>query len=193
MKAKQVAKSLGAMLTAPVRIRRNPDRPPVDAGHYTIPTLAATADAATTKAADLPVVRTPPGRWKSWPPLVLAGCDEPLVDGAPDLRGVWLVDKGPMKGHIERNEQAGNRAVITGGGVIHDMFADGTMAGGVHDVGVGGAGIHVVARYENGRLNLYLNDKRLVVTRYRDGDDMVWRWGPYTNRLRRLAGPDDMK
>ena len=38
-----------------------------------------------------------------------------------------------------------------------------------------------------GRLNLYLNNKRLVVTRCREGEDMVWRWRPCTNRLRRLT------
>ena len=69
------------------------------------------------------------------------------------------------------------------------MFVDGTMAGGVHDEGVGGAPIHVVARYDTGRLDLYLNGRRRVVTRYRDGEDLVWRWGPYTSRLRRLLHP----
>ena len=189
MRAVQVAKSLGAMLAAPIHIRRHPPKPPADAHHYEIPSLAATPAGATTKAAEIPVVRTPPGRWRDWPPLVLDGCDEPLADGAPDLRGVWRVYKGPLKGHIERNEQAGNRVVITAGGVVHDMFVDGTLAGGVNDEGVGGAQIRVAARFENGRHNLYLNGKRRVVTRYRDGEDLVWRWGPYTNRLRRLTGP----
>lgn len=189
MKIQQVAKSLFAVLTAPVRVRRNPPEPPNDAKQYEIPELASSLATVTVKATDLPVVQTPEGRWKQWPPLVLEGCDEPLADGAPDLRGVWHVYNGPLKGHIERNEQAGNRVVITAGGVIHDMYADGTLAGGVHDEGVGGAQIAVVARFEEGRLNLYLNDKRLVVTRYRDGDDLVWRWGPYTNRLRRLDAP----
>ena len=178
------------MLFAPVRIRRNPPAAPSEQHHYDIPPLADSLESASTKAADVPRVNTPDGGWKEWPPLVLAGCDEPLVDGAPDLRGVWKVYKGPLTGHIERNEQAGNRVAITAGGVIHDMFADGTMDGGVHDTGVGDAEIHVVARFEKGRHNLYLNDKRLVVTRYRDGDDLVWRWGPYTNRLRRLSGPE---
>lgn len=182
----QVAKSLGAMLSAPLRLRRNPPSAPTDADQYVIPELAATTETAATKASDVAVAATPRGGWKSWPPLVLDGCDEPLIEGAPDLRGVWQAYKGPMKGHIERVEQSGDRVVITAGGVIHDMFADGTLAGGVNDVGVGGASIAVAARFEKGRLNLYLNNKRLVVTRYRDGDDMVWRWGPYTSRLRRL-------
>jgi hypothetical protein len=189
MKIVQVGKSLGAMLAAPVRLRRHPPVPPVDAAHYAVPSLAATLEATTTKAADIPMVRTPAGRWHEWPPLVLVGCDEPLVAGAPDIRGVWQAYKGPMTGHIERNEQAGDRVVITAGGVIHDMFANGTMAGGVHDEGVGGAEIHVVARYEDGRLDLYLNGTRRVVSRYRDGADLVWRWGPYTSRLRRLERP----
>lgn len=191
MKIVQVVKSIGSMVSAPIRVRRRPPSPPIGQEHYELPELAASLGEATTKAVEVPVVRTPPGRWREWPPLVLTGCDEPLVDGAPDLRGVWQAYRGPLKGHVERNEQAGNRVVITGGGVIHDMFADGTMEGGVHDEGVGGAQIDVVARFEDDRLNLYLNDKRLVVTRYRDGDDLVWRWGPYTNRLRRLTSPDD--
>ncbi len=184
----QIAKSLGVMLVAPIRVRRHRPQPPSAADHYEIPILALTLGSTVTKAVDLPVVRTPPGRWKEWPPLVLAGCDEPLAVDVPDLRGVWQVYKGPLKGHIERNEQAGARVVITGGGVIHDLTADGSL---MSDEGVGGAKISVTARYEDARLNLYLNGKRLVVSRYRDGDEMVWRWGPYTNHLRRLTAPSD--
>lgn len=187
MKLTKVAKPVAAMLSAPVRIRRHPPRPPADADHYAIPTLAATAAEATTKSSEIPTAHTPPGRWRDWPPLVLAGCDEPLVEGAPDIRGVWKAHKGPLKGHIERIEQAGSRTVITAGGVIHDLAADGSL---MRDTGVGDADIAVVARYEDGRLNLYLHGKRLVVTRYLDGDELVWRWGPYTNRLHRLTGPD---
>lgn len=190
MQAATIAKGLGAMLVAPLELRKNPPAVPEALEHYEIPKLAADLESATTKAADLPVAKTPPGRWKEWPPLVLAGCDEPLADGAPDIRGVWLAHKGPMRGHVERNEQAGNRVVITAGGVIHDMFVDGTLDGGVSDEGVGGAQIRVAARFEDQRLNLYPNDRGVVVvTRYLDGDELVWRWGPYTSRLRRLSGP----
>lgn len=190
MRIGDVVKALGSMVAAPIRVRRHPPRPPIGSEHYLLPELATGLESATSKAVDHPVVRTPPGRWREWPPMVLSGCDEPLVDGAPDLRGVWQVYRGPLKGHIERNEQAGNRVVITAGGVIHDMFADGTLAGGVSNEGVGGVQIEVAARFEEGRLNLYLQNKRLVVTRYRDGDDLVWRYGPYKNRLRRLTSPD---
>jgi hypothetical protein len=87
----QVAKSLVAMLLAPIRVRRHRPRPPEGPEHYAIATLARSPQAATTKATDIPTAHTPPGRWKDWPPMVLAGCDDPLVDGAPDLRGVWQV------------------------------------------------------------------------------------------------------
>ena len=183
MKLGHVVKVLAAMLVAPLRIRRHPPEAPSDSIHYAIPTLAATKDLAVIQANDLPVVRTSQGRWKEWPPPVLATCDEPVVPGAPDLRGVWQVYKGPLRGHIERIEQSGARVVITAGGITHDLTAGGVS---MTDEGIGGAEINVAAHYESDRLNLYLNNKRLVVTRYRDGNDLVWRWGPYRNRLRRL-------
>lgn len=186
---KQVPKLFFGMLLAPVRIRRNPPTAPEGPEHYVVPTLVGDAGSSSVRAADVPKMKTPEGRWRDWPPMVLADCDEPLVEGAADLRGVWQAHSGSLKGHIERIEQAGDRVVITAGGVIHDMFADGTLAGGVNDEGVGGAAISVAARFENGRLNLYLGGKRLVVTRYLEGDELVWRWGPYTNRLERLDGP----
>ncbi len=190
-----VAKTLGSMLTAPLRRRRSPaDTPPAGNEHYEPTPLAASLDAASLKAVDIPVAKTPAQGWtgSDWPPPVLAGCDEPLVDGAPDLRGVWRVEKGPLKGHVERVEQGGDRVVITAAGIIHDMFANGTLEGGVNDVGEAGTPVSVAARFEDGRLNLYPGDKRIVaVTRYLDGDEMVWRWGPWRNRLRRLDAPTD--
>ena len=191
MKARDIAKALGAMVFAPLRMRRNPPTPPAGPEHYQLTAFAADRSSATTLARDVVVAKTPDGRWKSWPPPVLAGCDEPLAEGAPDLRGVWRAHKGPMTGHTERVEQAGDRVVITAGGVIHDMFADGTLEGGVNDVGEGGAQVSVAARFEDGRLNLYPGDRGVaLVSRYLDGDEMVWRWGPYTSRLQRLDGPD---
>lgn len=191
MKATTVLKTIPVMLGAPFRIRRNPPSPPTGPEHYEPTPLAPTVEDATTKAADIAVAHTPPGTFDEWPAPILTGCDEPLADGAPDLRGVWQVYKGPLKGHVERVEQAGNRVVVTAGGVIHDMFADGTLEGGVNDVAEGsGEKISVAARFEDGRLNLYPGDRGIVaVTRYRDGDDMVWRWGPWKNRLHRLDAP----
>src|SRR5262249_32746913 len=91
---------------------------------------------------DIPVAHTPPGGYGSvMPPPVLATCTEPLVEGAPDLRGLWRVvavetDTGPVTdhpafGHVQRIEQCGDRLVVTAGGIVHDMRCDGTEANGV--------------------------------------------------------------
>jgi hypothetical protein len=89
-------------------------------------------------ADEIPVAHTPAGGYgPSFPPLVLAGCTEPLVDGAPDLRGVWRTVSATRGGepvpaddrlmsYTERIEQCGNRIVDCGGGTIADARADGT-------------------------------------------------------------------
>ncbi len=190
-----VVKTLSSMLLAPIRRRRAPaDTPPAGREHYTPTPFAASREAATLDAASIPVAKTPEHGWRGsdWPAPVLAGCDEPLVDGAPDLRGDWRVVKGLLEGHVERVEQAGDRVVITAGGVIHDMFANGTLEGGVNDISEAGTQISVAARFEDGRPNLYPGDRRVVaVTRHLDGDEMVWRWGPWRNRLRRVDAPTE--
>ena len=68
-------------------------------------------------ADDIPVAHTPPGGYgDEFPPPILAGCTEPLVAGAPDLRGTWRVvsatrggapvpDGDPLLGYTERIEQ----------------------------------------------------------------------------------------
>src|SRR5439155_8737984 len=97
-------------------------------------------------ARSIPVAKTPPGGYGAeMPPPILDGCDEPLVEGAPDLRGVWRVvdvrSNGEVQGpdhpiwqHVERVEQAGDRVVVTTSGIVHDMYADGTYENGVNDV-----------------------------------------------------------
>lgn len=94
-----------------------------------------------------------------------------------------------MRGNVERIEQAGDRVVITSRHIVHDMRADGVLEHGVHDVSPVGEEIRVMAEFRNGRLNLRPNGGRVMVTRYLDGDEMVWRYGPFQNRLRRLSGP----
>ena len=143
-------------------------------------------------ASEIPLDGTMPGASLDvWPPRTLDGCREPLAPGAPDLRGVWEVVEGRMKGHVERIEQAGNRITITTGGLVHDMFCDGTLENGVDDVaGFDGGRIRVAATFENGVHKLRPFGKKIVaVTRRLDGDEMVWRYGPYRNRLRRLLAP----
>ena len=119
------------------------------------------------------------------------GCTEPLPAGVPDLRGVWEVYDGRMKGHVERIEQAGNRICITTGGLVHDMYCDGTLENGVDDIaGFDGGRIRVAATFENGVHKLRPWAKRIVmVTRSLHGNEMRWRYGPFRNKLRRLTEP----
>ena len=161
---------------------------PHDPDDYARPEL----DGSGTPLGDIPLDRTQPGASLDvWPPRTLDGCREPLSPGVPDLRGVWEVYDGRMKGHVERVEQAGNRIVITTGGLVHDMYADGTLENGVDDIaGFGGPRIRVAATFEDGVHKLRPFDKKVVaVTRRLDGDEMVWRYGPARSRLRRLTAP----
>jgi len=148
-------------------------------------------------ADDIPVAHTPPGGYGlAFPEPVLARCTEPLVAGAPDLRGIWkalrverngqrLPDGHPMWGYVERIEQCGDRIVDMGGGTIADARADGTAANGVHDVSVFdyATPIHVVASYEDGVFILRpilipaipFTISKVKVTRRLDADGhMVW-------------------
>ncbi len=161
---------------------------PHDPLHYARPEL----DGAGPMVADFPRVRTAPdASLEVWAPLVMPGVSEPLAPGVPDMRGVWEVYEGRMLGHVERIEQAGNRIIITTGGLVHDMICDGTLEHGVDDVaGFGGAPIRVAATFEDGVHKLRPNGKRAVaVTRRLEGDEMRWRYGAYTNLLYRLVEP----
>ncbi|MDH3295245.1 MAG: hypothetical protein OER95_13075 [Acidimicrobiia bacterium] len=152
----------------------------------------------------VPVATTPPGGWTQWPGPILEGCDEPLPDGAPDLEGFWRtvevtvagqVQHGhPALGHVQRIEQAGDRVVVTGGGIIHDMRCDATLENGVHDVAEFDktTPIHVVAAYEDGvhvlrPQGLDLGTGPIEVRRRREGEHMIWDYLGFTARLRRLA------
>jgi hypothetical protein len=142
------------------------------------------------KADDIPIAHTPPGGYgATFPPLILNGCNEPLVEGAPDLRGVWRVISATRAGepvpegdrllsYTERIEQCGNRIVDCGGGTIADARADGTEENGVHDVSVFDyvTPIHVVASYEDGVFVLRpVGIPGIEVRRWLDEDGhMVW-------------------
>jgi hypothetical protein len=150
-----------------------------------------------TRVDEIPIAHTPPGGWTGdMPAPVLGGCNEPLIDGAPDLRGTWevvevLVEGAPVTehpalGHVQRVEQAGDRMVVTGGGVIHDMRCDGTVEHGVDDVAEFDkeTRITVVASYEDGVHVLRPVGLPIEVTRARDGDDMIWTYLGFTARMR---------
>jgi hypothetical protein len=145
-----------------------------------------------TSVRDIPVAHTPAGGYgDAMPPPFLAGCDDELVPGAPDLRGTWrtvaasAVDGGPLPEdhpihhHVERIEQAGDRVIVTSSGVVHDMVADGTYDRGVDDVMAVDftTRIRVAATFEDGVLVLRPEGLDGVeVRRRRDGDRMVWRY-----------------
>ncbi len=155
--------------------------------------------AALSNVDDIPVAYTPEGGWSTWPAPVLAGCTEQLPDGAPDLRGVWQVvevfvegkadARHPALGRVSRKEQAGDRVVITGSGIIHDMRCDGTLDNGVHDVAAADftSPVHVVATYEGGVHVLRPDGADLEVKRWRDGDHLMWQYVGFTARMRRLG------
>jgi hypothetical protein len=153
-----------------------------------------------TSVEDIPIAHTPPGGWHGeMPPPILAGCTDPLIEDAPDLRGLWKViavevngapapESHRAYGMLQRIEQAGNRMVVTGGGVIHDMRCDGTAENGVNDVAERDfkTGITVVASYENGAHVLRPVGIPVEVTRRLDGDEMVWTYPGFIARLLRV-------
>lgn len=104
-----------------------------DAGevdHCALPPL----DGEGPTADDIPKAFTPGCGWTRFPMPVLADCREPLPEGVPDLRGLWLAGEGARAGHLERIEQCGDRFVVTSSGIIHDFRTDGTLARGSRDV-----------------------------------------------------------
>ena len=121
-------------------------------------------DGSGVKAADIALDCTQRGAsMEVWAPRTLDGCREALAPGVPDLRGVWECYDGRMKGHVERIEQAGNRITITTGGLVHDMFADGTLEKGVDDTsGIDGPRIRVAATFEGGVHKLRPFAKKMV-------------------------------
>lgn len=155
-----------------------------------------------TTSRDIPVAHTPPGGYgDEMPPPILAGCTEPLVDGAPDLRGTWrtvdasgpdgpLPPESPMWGHVERIEQAGDRVVVTSGGLVHDMRCDGTYEHGINDLASteDDTTLTVAASFEDEMLVLRPRGMPGVeVMRWREGDQLLWSYHAlFTTRLERV-------
>ena len=151
----------------------------------------------------IPVAHTPEGGWHGqMPPPVLTGCTEPLIAGAPDLRGTWHaisverdgqpLPEHPLATHVERIEQCGDRVVITSEPIIHDMRADGTLERGVADgAGTNFAPIRVAAVFEDGRLDLHpfgVDPARpAAVTREMVGEELVWNYLGFRVVMRRAG------
>jgi hypothetical protein len=168
-------------------------------------------------ADDIPVANTPAGGYgNTFPPPVLTTCTEPLVEGAPDLRGLWKTFRAERGGrpvppgeriyhYVERIEQCGDRIVDMAGGTIADARADGTVKNGVHDVSVFDykTPIHVIATYEDGVFVLRplfipgtpVTIPFIEVTRRLDEEDhLVWTrpdLGGQHVILERIGGPND--
>jgi hypothetical protein len=156
-----------------------------------------------TSVRDIPRAFTPPGGYGTeMPAPILDGCDDPLADGAPDLRGTWAVvdahqgdeplpEDHPIRNHVERIEQAADRVVVTAGGIVHDMVVDGTFENGVNDVMASDftTRISVAASFEDGVLVLRPDGLPGVeIRRWREGDQLVWAYHTaFTARLERMA------
>lgn len=166
-------------------------------------TAAPPTTAAPLRADDIPVAHTPEGGWHgTMPAPILADCTEPLVDGAPDLGGLWqivevesggaVVADHRALGKVQRIEQCGDRLVVTAGGIIHDMRVDGTEENGVHDVAEMdyATPITVVATYEDGVHVLRPVGLPVEVRRRRDGDQLVWDYLGFTARLEKIGDAD---
>ena len=155
-----------------------------------------------TPVTEIPKAFTPPGGYgEVMPPPILADCNDPIDLGAPDFRGTWklldaeangerLPKDHPVRGHVERIEQAANRVVITAAGIIHDMYVDGTFEGGVNDVMQTDytTPITVAAFFEDGALVLRPKDVPGVeIRRWLDGDNLMWSYHTlFTARLERI-------
>lgn len=149
---------------------------------------------------EIPVAFTPPGGWTGdMPPAVLADCDTPLADGAPDMRGLWRIIEltadgevqpdHPLIGAQQRIEQAGDRVTITAGGVVHDMRADGTEEHGVNDVAEFDkeTRITVVATFEDGVHVLRPVGMPIEVRRRIEGERLIWDYVGFTATLERVS------
>ncbi len=154
-------------------------------------------------ADSIPVAHTPPGgTGDDVPSPVLAGCTDPLVEGAPDLRGWWEVTRVETEGAAspdhqlmglrQRIEQCGDRFVVTAGGVVHDGRADGTEENGVNDVAEMDyeTPITVVATYEEGVHVLRPVGLPIEVTRTVEDDELLWVYAGTLTWSRYLGPPD---
>jgi len=167
-----------------------------------IPWLKETASTvpdrtASLTADDIPVAITPNTYARGMVAPVLEGCDEPLVDGAVDMRGTWKVVECTLNGKpsdrmigvVQRIEQCGDRVVISTSGITHDMRCDGTYENGVNDMGeqaAGGRLISVSAAFEDGVHILRPKGMPITVEREIVDGDLIWRYAVFNTRSERV-------
>ena len=150
-------------------------------------------------AADIPKGNTPGCGYDHFPLPILAGCTEPLPDGADDIRGLWIGVEGGHVGHVERVEQCGERVVVTSSGIIHDYGPNSTA--GLNTDDTEGSVLFVAGEREicprtsasmiwkEGVLNFHLVGwGPVVVKRYRDGEQLIWEYADgSTTRMERIC------
>jgi hypothetical protein len=136
---------------------------------------------------DIPKGNTPGCGYTHFPLPILAECTEPLIDGAADIRGLWIGVQGGHIGHVERIEQCGSRTVVTSSGIIHDYGANSTAGLNTNDTE--GSVLFTLGDREycgrtsssmiwnNGVLDFHVFGwGPVVVKRYLDGKQLVWEY-----------------
>jgi hypothetical protein len=146
----------------------------------------AVLDGSGRVAAQIPKGNTPGCGYSHFPLPILAECTEPLVEGAADIRGLWVGVEGNV-GHVERVEQCGSRTVITSSGIIHDYGPNSTLLLNTNDTE--GAVLFTIGDKEycprtsaskiwkDGVLNFHVFGwGPIVVRRYLDGEQLIWEY-----------------
>lgn len=146
----------------------------------------AVLDGQGLRADDIPKAFTPGCGYERFPMPILADCREPLAPGVVDLRGLWWAEDGPLPGHVERIEQCGDRMIVTAAGVIHDFRTDGTVARGSRDIEPPFCiNTWVSMEWLDDVLHFHaFGLSRTVVTRRREGDEVVWTYPGFEGEIR---------
>jgi hypothetical protein len=154
-------------------------------------------DGSGLSADEIPQGHTPGCGYEKFPMPILAGCTEPLPEGATDMRGLWTIKEGSAgrAGHFERIEQCGNRFVVTSSRLVHDMTTDGKLAGASNDVtgiSLGSSGIclrsSATTEWVDGRLQFYALGLVPVVARYMEDGEYKWDYPRFgTTTMKRIC------
>lgn len=144
-------------------------------------------DGSGKRAAEIPKGNTPGCGYSHFPLPILADCTEPLVEGAADIRGLWIGVEGGYVGHVERVEQCGRRTVVTASGIIHDYGPNSTLGENTNDTE--GAVLFTIGGREfcnRTSASMIWNDGVLdfhvfgwgpvAVRRYLDGEQLIWEY-----------------
>ena len=157
-------------------------------------------------AADIAKGNTPNCSYSHFPLPILADCTEPLIEGAADIRGLWIGVEGGHTGHVERIEQCGARVVVTSSGIIHDAGPNSTLGETTNDT-EGGVLFTIGEReycprtsasmiWNEGVLDFHaFGWGPVVVKRYLDGEQLSVEYadGSTTRRDRICTLPQDQK